>query len=115
MAENEDGTLASQPLQDKNHSQNKTHLTKAGGIPRTSELSASWKSISELGILAKTSDGMQCGNVICTYRDNIVIIEFGRSRLLNEYIIPISCIKEYDGKYIYLNVTNETNLQPYSY
>jgi hypothetical protein len=115
MAENEDGTLASQPLRDENPFQNKTHLTEAGGISRTLELSASWESISELGILAKTSDGMQCGNVICTYKDNIVIIDFGSFRLLNEYIIPISCIKEYDGKYIYLNVPNETNLQPYSF
>jgi hypothetical protein len=53
--------------------------------------------------------------VISTYRDNIVVIDFGSFRLLNEYIIPISRIKDYDGKYIYLSVPDETNLQPYVY
>jgi hypothetical protein len=115
MAENEDGTLASQPLRDKIHFKIKTHLTDSDRTSSALELSASWESISELGILAKTSDGMLCGNVICAYKDSIVIIDFGSSRLLNEYIIPISCIKEYDGKYIYLTVPNETNLQPYAY
>jgi hypothetical protein len=115
MAENEDRRLAPQPLQDENHFLNKAHLTEVGGISRTFELDPSWESLSELGILAKTSDGIQCGNVICTYKDNIVIIDFGNFRLRNEYIIPISCIKEYDGKCVYLNVPNETNLQPYSY
>ena len=115
MAEYEDETLASQPLKDENHILNKTHLTEVERNPHASDLNVRWELISELGILAKTNDGMPCGNVICTYRDNIVVIDFGSFRLLNEYIIPISRIKEYDGKYIYLSVANETNLQPYVY
>jgi hypothetical protein len=115
MAEYEDGTLASQPLRDGDHFLNKAHLTDANSNSHGSELNVSWESISELGILAKTSDGMPCGNVICTYKDNIVVIDFGSFRLLNEYIIPISRIEGYDGKYIYLSVPNETNLKPYMY
>jgi hypothetical protein len=110
MAEHEDGTWASQPLGDEN-----PYLTKIATNSNASELNVRWESISELGILAKTGDGMPCGNVICTYKDNIVVIDFGNFRLLNEYIIPISRIKRYDGKYIYLSVPNETNLQPYMY
>ncbi|MGA7367598.1 MAG: hypothetical protein WBX01_00580 [Nitrososphaeraceae archaeon] len=114
MGENEDGTWASRP-RDENHFLNKVHLDDVDRNSNASELSVSWESISELGILAKTSDGMPCGNVICTYKDNIVVIDFGSFRLLNEYIIPISRVKGYDGKYIYLSVSNETNLQPYVY
>jgi hypothetical protein len=115
MAEHEDGTLASQSLRDENHFQNKLDLTEVDKNSHPSELNVSWESIFELGILAKTSDGMPCGNVICSYKDNIVVIDFGRSRLLNEYLIPISRVKGYDGKYIYLTVPNETNLQLYVY
>lgn len=110
MAKQEDGTLASQPLRDEN-----AFLIESAINSNTSELNGRWESISELGILAKTGDGTPCGNVICTYKDNIVVIDFGNFRLLNEYIIPISRIKGYDGKYIYLSVSNETNLQPYVY
>lgn len=108
MAEHEDGIWASQPLRDEN-----SYLNKEAINSNASELNVRWETISELGILAKTGDGMSCGNVICTYKDNIVVIDFGNFRLLNEYIIPISRIKGYDGKYIYLSVPNETNLQPY--
>lgn len=114
MATYEDGTLASQPLRDENHFQNE-HLSEVDRNSHASDLNVHWESISELGILAKTSDGMPCGNVIGTYRDNIVVVDFGSFRLLNEYVIPISRIKGYDGKYIYLSVPNETNLQPYVY
>jgi hypothetical protein len=113
MAEYEDGTLASQPLRDENPFTNK--VTEVDRHSHVSELNVCWDSISELGILAKTSDGMPCGSVICAYRDNIVVIDFGRFRLLNEYIIPFSRIKGYDGKNLYLSVPNETNLQPYVY
>lgn len=115
MAEHEDGTLASQPLRDEIRFLNKVNSTEVDRNSHVSELNVSWDSIYELGILAKTSDDMPCGNVICTYKDNIVVIDFGSFRLLNEYIIPISRIKGYDGKYIYLSVPNETNLQPYVY
>jgi hypothetical protein len=115
MAEYEDGTFPSQPFRDKNHFNNKADSSEVSRNPHSSELNVRWESISELGILAKTSNGMPCGNVISTYRDNIVVIDFGSFRLLNEYIIPISRIKDYDGKYIYLSVPDETNLQPYVY
>lgn len=115
MVEYEDGTLVSQPLRDEKHFQNKAPLDEVDTNSHASELNVRWESISELGILAKTSDGMPCGNVICTYKDNVVVIDFGSFRLLNEYIIPISRIKGYDGKYIYLSVPNVTNLQPYVY
>jgi hypothetical protein len=115
MDEHEDGTLASQPLRDENHLLNKLGLTEVDRNFHAYELNMSWDSISELRILAKTSDGMPCGNVVCRYKDNIVVIDFGSFRLLNEYLIPISRIKGYDGKYIYLSVPNETNLQPYVY
>lgn len=115
MVEYEDGTLVSQPLRDEKHFQNKAPLDEVDRNSHASELNVRWESISELGILAKTSDGMPCGNVICTYKDNVVVIDFGSFRLLNEYIIPISRIKGYDGKYIYLSVPNVTNLQPYVY
>jgi hypothetical protein len=75
----------------------------------------SWDTICELGIPAKTGDGMSCGNVICTYKDNIIVIHFGKFKLLNEYMIPISRIKRYDGRFIYLSVPDETTLQPYMY
>ena len=110
MADHEDGSWVSEPLRDENPS-----LINSATNSNTSELNVRWESISELGIRAKTGDGTPCGNVICTYRDNIVVIDFGNFRLLNEYIIPISRIKRYDGKYIYLSVPNETNLQPYVY
>lgn len=115
MAEYEDETLESQPLRDENHFLNKINLPEVERNSHGSELNVSWETISELGILVKTSDGMACGNVICTYKDNIVVIDFGSFRLHNEYIIPISRIKGYDGKYIYLSVPNETNLRPYVY
>jgi len=113
MAKNEDGTLASHPLRDENHFPDKEDELDRNSYP--SDFKVSWDSISELGILAKTGDGMSCGKVICTYKDNIVVMDFGSFRLLNEYIIPISRIKGYDGKYIYLSVPNETNLMPYVY
>jgi hypothetical protein len=115
MAEYEDGTFASQPFRDNIHFNNKADSSEVSRNPHSSKLNVRWESISELGILAKTSNGMPCGNVISTYRDNIVVIDFGIFRLLNEYIIPISRIKDYDGKYIYLSVPDETNLQPYVY
>jgi hypothetical protein len=115
MAEYEDGIFASQPFRDKNHFSKKADLSEVSRSHHSSELNVRWESISELGILAKTSNGMPCGNVISTYRDNIVVINFGSYRLLNEYIIPISRIKGYDGKYIYLSVLDESNLQPYVY
>jgi hypothetical protein len=115
MAKNEDGTLASHPLRDENHFPDKEDIDEVDRNSYPSDFKVSWDSISELGILAKTGDGMSCGKVICTYKDNIVVIDFGSFRLLNEYIIPISRIKGYDGKYIYLSVPNETNLMPYVY
>lgn len=115
MAKHEDGTLASQPLQDEKLFVSKEDITEVDRNSYASHTKVVWESISELGILAMTSDGIPCGNVICKYKDNIVVIDFGRFRLLNEYIIPISRIKGYDGKYIYLSVSNETNLQPYVY
>ena len=115
MAKHEDGTLTSQPLRDEKHSLGKEEITEVDRNSYSPHTKVVWESISELGILAKTSDGIPCGNVICKYKDNIVIIDFGRFRLLNEYIIPISRIKEYDGKYIYLSVSHGTNLQPYVY
>lgn len=115
MAKNEDGTLASHPLGDEKFFPDKEDIDEVDRNNYPSDLKVSWDSISELGILAKTGDGMSCGKVICTYKDNIVVIDFGRFRLLNEYIIPISRIKGYDGKYIYLSVPNETKLLPYMY
>ena len=115
MAKHEEGTLTSQPLQDEKLFVNKEDITEVDRNSYASHTKVVWESISELGILAMTSDGIPCGNVIFKYKDNIVVIDFGRFRLLNEYIIPISRIKGYDGKYIYLSVSNETNLQPYVY
>jgi len=115
MAKKEEGTLASHTLRDENRFPDKEDIDEVDRNSYPSDFKVSWDSISELGILAKTGDGMSCGKVICTYKDNIVVMDFGSFRLLNEYIIPISRIKEYDGKYIYLSVPNETNLMPYVY
>jgi len=115
MAEHEDRTLPSQPLQDEKLYLNKENMSEIERNSCASRLKVSWESISDLGILAKTNDGMPCGNVICTYKDNIVVIDFGRFRLLNEYVIPISRIKEYDGKFFHLSVSNESDLRPYVY
>lgn len=115
MDEHEDMTLTSQPLRYKDRN---PEDVRSSGISRnfhTCELNLSWDSISELGILAKTSDNMPCGKVISTYKDNIVVMDFGTFGLLNGYMIPISRIKAYDGKYIYLSIPDEANLQPYVY
>ena len=115
MAEYEDRTTASQPLREEYHFRNKEQHIETDRNHIAPDLNVSWDSIAELGLLAKTSDGIPCGNVICKYKDNIVVMDFGSFRLQNEYIIPISRINGYDGKYVYLSVTDETNLEPYSY
>ena len=115
MDEHEDTTLTPQPLGNKDRNPGDVRSSGIGRNFHTYELNLSWDSISELGILAKTCDNMPCGKVISTYKDNIIVMDFGIFGLLNGYMIPISRIKAYDGKYIYLSIPDEANLQPYVY
>lgn len=114
MAAN-DRSQSSHTTDSNNNIQNRRETSEFGEEASLCDLEVSWDTISELGILVKTGDGTSCGNVISTYKDNIIVIDFGKFRLLNEYIIPISRIKKYDGKYIYLSVPNETTLKLYVY
>jgi hypothetical protein len=56
--------------------------------------------------LAKTMEGMLCGNVVAEYNDNIVLIDFDSSNL-REYLVPKSIIERFDGTYFYLTISHD--------
>jgi hypothetical protein len=65
-----------------------------------------WSTIYDSKVLAKTKEGIPCGNVVAEYNDNIVLINFGASNS-QEYLIPKSRIERYDGKCLYLTIAHE--------
>lgn len=60
-----------------------------------------WNEIAQAKKMAKTSDQTFCGNVIAEYRDNIIVIDFGK---LHGYMIPKTRVEYYDGTDVYLNI-----------
>jgi hypothetical protein len=70
-------------------------------------------TIYDSKVLAKTKEGLPCGNVVDEYDDNIVVIDF-RSSSSQEYLVPKSRVEGYDGKYLYLNIQREV-LTTYGY
>jgi hypothetical protein len=72
-----------------------------------------WSTIYDSKVLAKTKEGLPCGNVVDEYDDNIVVIDF-RSSSSQEYLVPKSRVEGYDGKYLYLNIQREV-LTTYGY
>ncbi|HEY7571681.1 MAG TPA: hypothetical protein VH796_09955 [Nitrososphaeraceae archaeon] len=64
-----------------------------------------WSKIYSSKALAKTMEGMLCGNVVAEYNDNIVLIDFDSSNL-QEYLVPKSIIERFDGTYFYLTISH---------
>jgi|GEM_PF-868067 hypothetical protein len=65
-----------------------------------------WSNIYSSKALAKTMEGMLCGNVVAEYNDNIVLIDFDSSNL-REYLVPKSIIERFDGTYFYLTISHD--------
>jgi hypothetical protein len=78
-----------------------------------SRLVSNWSTIYDSKVLAKTKEGIPCGNVVDEYDDNIVLIDF-RGSSSQEYLVPKSSVEGYDGKYLYLNIHHEV-LTTYGY
>lgn len=72
-----------------------------------------WSKIYDSKALAKSKEGMLCGNAVAEYNDKIVLIDFAASNL-QEYLIPKSTIERYDGKYLYLTIPHDL-LTSYGY
>ena len=81
--------------------------------PDNAILVDSWSKIYDSKALAKTKEGMLCGNVVAEYNDNIVLIDFATSNL-QEYLVPKSIIERYDGEYLYLAIPHDV-LTSYGY
>ena len=86
---------------------------KINSIRDRSSLVSNWSTIYDSKILAKTKEGILCGNVVDEYDDNIIVIDF-RSSSSQEYLVPKSRVEGYDGKYLYLNIQREV-LTTYGY
>jgi hypothetical protein len=85
-------------------SNNSDGKTNSGQV--RSSLISNWSTIYDSKVLAKTKEGILCGNVVDEYDDNIVVIDFGGSGS-QEYLVPKSRVEGYDDKYLYLNIQRE--------
>ncbi|MFZ0326790.1 MAG: hypothetical protein WBP64_07035 [Nitrososphaeraceae archaeon] len=93
---------------------NKSNNAEAYNVNQDNAISDdNWSSIYDSKVLAKTKEGMLCGNVVAEYNDNIVLIDFAASNL-QEYLVPKSTIERYDGKYLYLTIPHDV-LTSYGY
>jgi hypothetical protein len=93
---------------------NKSNNAGANNVNQNNTFSDdNWSSIYDSKVLAKTNEGMLCGNVVAEYNDNIVLIDFDSSNL-QEYLVPKSTIERYDGKYLYLTIPRDV-LTSYGY
>lgn len=93
---------------------NKSNNAEANNVNHDNTISDdNWSSIYDSKVLAKTNEGMLCGNVVAEYNDNIVLIDFDSSNL-QEYLVPKSTIERYDGKYLYLTIPRDV-LTSYGY
>jgi hypothetical protein len=69
-------------------------------------LNIDWAALCDSRVVAKTKDGIICGNVVDDYNDGLVLINFGLSSW-HEYLIPKSKVQGYDGKLLHLNIGHE--------
>ena len=94
-----------------------THIGSCGSAhiddPHSAILVDRWSEIYNSKALAKTNEGILCGNVVDEYNDNIVLIDFAASNL-QEYLVPKSIIERYDGEYLYLAISHNV-LMSYGY
>lgn len=76
--------------------------------------SLEWHELSESRKAVKSSDDKDCGNLVATYGDKIVIIE-GYIVKSHEFIIPKSKIDHFNEKNVYLNISKDEMISKFDF